>query len=81
MSHSADLEQIAGLSLVLSFANRYYRANEVHINEEALQQLPEIGDLSNLTSLPTSDPQSESSQGDLYGAHLSTSFVPNAAHY
>ena len=59
--------------------NRYYHANAVHINEEALQQLPEDGDLSNLTSLPTSDPQSESSQDDIYGAHLSTSFVPNAA--
>lgn len=58
--------------------NRYYRANAVHINEEALQQLPEDGDLPNLTSLSTSDPQSESSQDDLYGAHLSTSFVPNA---
>ena len=57
--------------------NRYYRANAVHINEEALQQLQEDGDLSNLTSLLTSDPQSESSQDDLYGAHLSTSFVPN----
>ena len=33
--------------------NRYYRANAVHINEEALKQLPEDGDLSNLTSLPT----------------------------
>ena len=51
--------------------NRYYRANAEHINEEALQQLPEDEDLSNLTSLPTSDPQSESSQDDLYGAHLS----------
>ena len=59
--------------------NRYYRANAVHINEQALQQLPEDGDLSNLTSLLTSDPQSESSQDNLYGAHLSTSFVPNAA--
>ena len=58
--------------------NRYYRANALHINEEALQQLPEDGDLSNLTSLSMSDPQSVSSQDDLYGAHLSTSFVPNA---
>ena len=55
--------------------NRYYRANAVHINEQALQQLPEDGDLSNLTSLLTSDPQSESSQDDLYGAHLSTLFL------
>ena len=44
--------------------NRYYRANAVHINEEALKQLPEDGDLSNLTSLPTSDPQGEASQDD-----------------
>ena len=58
--------------------NRYYQANAVHINEEALQQLPEDGDLSNLTSLPMSNLQSESLQDDLYGAHLSTSFVPNA---
>ena len=52
---------------------------QLHISEQALQQLPEDGDLSNLTSLLTSDPQSESSQDDLYGAYLSTSFVPNAA--
>lgn len=55
--------------------NIYYWANAVHINEEALQQLPEDGDLSNLTSLLTSDPQSESSQDDVYGGHLSTSFL------
>ena len=58
--------------------NRYYQANAVHINQGALQQLPEDGELSNLTSLPTSDPQSKTSHNDLYGAHLSKSFVPNA---
>ena len=31
--------------------NRYYQANQVHLNEDALQQLPEDGDITELTSL------------------------------
>ena len=65
-------------------SNKYYRANQVHLNEDALriQQLPENGDVSGLTSLKveelTTDNQLHPSQEDLYGAHLPSSFVPNA---
>ena len=31
--------------------SKYYRANQVHLNEDVLQQLPENGDISELTSL------------------------------
>ena len=62
--------------------NKYYRANQVHLNEDALQQLPENGDVSGLTSLQveevTADDQLHPPQEDLYGAHLPSSFVPNA---
>jgi len=62
--------------------NKYYRANQVHLNEEVLQQLPENGNISELTSLQleetTEEDPSQPSQEDLYGAHLASSFVPNA---
>ncbi len=62
--------------------NKYYRANQVHLNEDILRQLPENGDISELTSLQleesTSEDPSQPSQQDLYGAHLPSSFVPNA---
>ena len=68
--------------------NKYYHANHVHLNQEALQQLPEDGNLTDVRCLDLPDAeggasthtpvqQSEPSQ-DPYGAHLSTSFVPNA---
>ena len=60
--------------------NRYYRANAIHLNEEALQRLPQDGNLTDMRSLQlgeSSTYQCEPSE-DLYGAHLSTSFVPNA---
>ena len=60
--------------------NQYYRANQVHLNQDALQQLPENGDLSELTSLQldesATNEHSQPSQEDLYGAHLPNSFVP-----
>ena len=62
--------------------NRYYQANQVHLNEDALQQLPEDGDITELTSLQleesTPDDLSQQPQEDVYGAHLPSSFVPNA---
>ena len=35
--------------------NRYYRANAVHLNEEALQQLPQDGNLTDIQSLHLGD--------------------------
>ena len=62
--------------------NEYYQANQVHLNEDVLQQLPENDDVSQLTSLQleesTTDEHSLSSQDNLYEAHLPSSFVPNA---
>ena len=61
--------------------NRYYRANQVHLNQDALAQLPEDGDLSTLTSVPAGPPSTQQpppSDEDPYGAHLAQSFVPNA---
>ena len=64
-------------------SNKYYRANQVHLNENVLQQLPENGDVFELTSLQleesTTDDQSHVPfQEDVHGAHLPSSFVPNA---
>ena len=59
--------------------NRYYRANAIRLNEDALQRLPQDGNLTDMRSLQlgeSSTYQCEPSE-DLYGAHLSTSFVPN----
>jgi len=54
------------------------------MNAEALEQLPEDGNLSSLTSVqpePSTAPQGcQPSEEDPYTAHLSSSFVPNAAH-
>ena len=58
-------------------ATRYYRANAICLNEEALQRLPQDGNLTDIRSLQlgeSSTYQCEPSE-DLYGAHLSTSFV------
>ena len=57
--------------------NRYYRANAIRLN---IQQLPQDGDLTDMRSLQlgeSSTYQCEPSE-DVYGAHLSTSFVLNA---
>jgi len=54
------------------------------MNAEALEQLPEDGNLSYLMSVqpePSTAPQGcQPSEEDPYTAHLSSSFVPNAAH-
>ena len=42
--------------------SRYYRANAVHLNEEALQQLPQDVNLSDIQSLNLSDIASEQSE-------------------
>ncbi len=60
--------------------NKYYIANAVHLNQEALQRLPENGHLTDIRTLPLGESSTDQSQSseDLYGAHLSTSFIPNA---
>ena len=62
--------------------NKYYQANEVHLNQDMLQRLPENSDISEIASLQleksATEEQEQSSQEDLYGAHLASSFVPNA---
>ena len=62
--------------------NKYYQANDVHLNQEALQQLREDGDLMDVRSLHLGESSTEQSEPSevqhAYGAHLSTSFVPNA---
>lgn len=62
--------------------NQYYRANTVHLNQEALQNLPEDGNLVNIRSLdlPSGEETADLSEPseDQYESHLSTSFVPNA---
>ena len=54
----------------------------MHLDADVLQQLPENGDMTELTSLQleesTSDDLSQPAQEDLYAAHLPSSFVPNA---
>ena len=59
--------------------NRYYRANAICLNEETLQRLPQDGNLTDMRFLQLGESstfQCEPSE-DLYGAHVSTSFVPN----
>ena len=63
--------------------NTRYRANQIHLNQDALAQLPEDGSISTLTSVPPDPPstqQSPTSDEDPYGAHLTQSFVPNTVH-
>ena len=67
--------------------NKYYRANNVHLSQDALQQLPEDGNLMKVRTLhlpeckrETSTDQSEPSE-DQYESHLSTSFIPNATQH
>ena len=64
--------------------NAYYRANQVHIDQEALAQLPQDGDLSHLVSVALESPSPSDQQNpatdedDPYDAHLVRSFVPIA---
>ena len=62
--------------------NKYYRTNDMHLDADVLQQLPEDGDITDLTSLqleePTTEDPSQPPQDDIYRAHLPSSFVPNA---
>ncbi len=73
-----------GLQWLIS-NNIYYRANQVHINQEALALLPQDGTLTNFASIAvecpsTSDQQrSVTEEDDPYSAHLVRSFVPIAA--
>ena len=64
--------------------NKYYIANQVRIDQSALENLPQDENLSNMISgvaIPTPSLQQVSSdQGcDLYDAHLTRSFVPIAS--
>ena len=56
--------------------NRYYIANNVQLSQEALQQLPQDGDIRNIRSFLVDESSTDQCE-DLYGAHLSTSFIPN----
>ena len=59
-------------------ANNIYYHN-VSINSDALNLLPEDGDISGLASVTlesTSDHSSEEVDGNLYDAHLARTFVP-----
>ena len=64
--------------------NAYYRANQVHIDQEALAQLPQDGDLSHLVSVALESPSPSDQQNpatdedDPYDTHLVRSFVPIA---
>ena len=58
-----------------------YRANHIHIDEDALAQLPYDGNLSNISSIAVEIPATsdqQMSQDDPYDAHLARSFVPVA---
>ena len=65
--------------------NVYYRANCVHINANALTQLPQDGNLANLTSIIVESPADSDHRDvspdtcDPYDSHLAQSFVPIAA--
>ena len=62
--------------------NIYYQANQIHVNQDALAQLPQDGTLSTLTSFQpdplSTEQQATASVEDEYEAHLSESFVPSA---
>ena len=61
--------------------NIYYRANNIHIDEDALAQLPHDANLSNISSIAVETPASsdqQMSEDDPYDAHLARSFVPVA---
>ena len=60
--------------------NKYFRANDICLNEKALQDLPDDGNLMTVRSLelPEDDQPMNQSYIDKYEAHLATSFVPNA---
>ena len=64
--------------------NIYYRANQIHISQDALAVLPQDGNLSNVATVTTPcPPQGEDevtpAQGDeSYDGHLTQSFVPTA---
>ena len=69
--------------------NQYYRSNHVHIDVNALEQLPHDGNLSQLTAIteppatntPVTGPpvaDTPATSEDPYSAHLPQSFVPFA---
>ena len=65
--------------------NKYYQANDIRINHEALAQLPNDGNLNELRSVIIED--SISSEADVFEENcydddnnLSRSFIPNAAY-
>ena len=61
--------------------NIYYHANHIHIDEDALAQLPHDGNLSNISSIAVEIPATsdqQMSEDDPYDAHLARSFVPVA---
>ena len=61
--------------------NKYYQTNHVHLNQEVLQQLPENGNICELTLLQLEETTEGDPSQDLYRAHLPSSFVPNAVQH
>ena len=61
--------------------NKYYQANHIHLNQEVLQQLPENGNICELTLLQLEETTEGDPSQDLYRAHLPSSFVPNAVQH
>ena len=59
--------------------NIYYRANQIHISQDALAQLPQDGNLSTVATVTQSEDEVTPAQGDKsYDGHLSQSFVSMA---
>ena len=66
--------------------NIYYRANQIHISQDALAVLPQDGNLSNVATVTTPCPPQGEGEGEVtpaqgdesYDGHLTQSFVPTA---
>ena len=59
--------------------NIYYRANQIHISQDALAQLPQDGNLSTVATVTQGEDEVTPAQVDeSYDGHLTQSFVPMA---
>ena len=56
--------------------NQYYHANSVHIDVTALAQLPQDGNLTNLTSINVDSPTTDTSETESAGAERPTTQSP-----
>lgn len=59
--------------------NKYYRASKVRLDEDVLRQLPENGEMTELTSLQLeewpSEDLSQPSEEDLHSCHLNSKLI------